>query len=278
MKRLFLFAAFDPQSVVGESLLLMLRSLSECGDVVFVADSPLPDAELAKVAPFVLHAASEHHAEYDFGSYKRGFAWACANLDMSAYDVLYMVNDSVFGPLAPLGGLLEKMESLGRDAFALVLNPSRRHPHLQSWFIGLRPAVFNAPWYASFLGGVRTLESKEAVCVEYEIGFTSLLAAQGVEYDALFTVSGRGIYNSVLKLSRRGLPFIKKASFVRHCGCLGRQIRIVLDSCSAPCREAVLSDAGRLWGRSFVADLLHGGPLAMAGRYLRYLKTKSTKQ
>ena len=46
MKRLFLFAAYEEAGVVGESLLWYLRSLSEVGDVVLVADSDIDSAEL----------------------------------------------------------------------------------------------------------------------------------------------------------------------------------------------------------------------------------------
>ena len=61
---------------------------------------------------------------------------------------------------------------------------------------------------------------------------------------------------------------------MRHCGCLGRQLRLVLDSCAPDVRDAVLSDASRLWGHEYVNELLQGGILNMAGRYLRYLKSK----
>ena len=274
MRRLFLLAAYDPQSIVGESLLLMLRTLSGFGDVVFVADSILPEDQLAKVSPYVLHAESERHGEYDFGSYKRAFIWCCRNLNLTSYDVMYLVNDSVFGPLSSPDFILGGMESLDCEAFSLVRNPNARHPHLQSWFIGLRPSVFLSPWFASFLGSVRPMENKESVCIEYEIGFTALLSFNGVTYDSLFKVRGRGIYNSVLKLNRIGIPFIKKASFTRHCGCLGHQLRLVLESCPSAVRDAVLSDASRLWGAEYVQTLLNGNFLTMIVRFLRYLRSK----
>ena len=273
-RRLFLTASYDPQSVVGDALLMMLHSLSEHGDIVFVADTDFPEAELSKVAPHVLHATACRHAEYDFGSYKRAFHWALSNLDLSSYDVVYLVNDSVFGPLSSLGELLLRMESSSKEAFSLVFNPSTSHPHMQSWFIGLRASVFLSSWFSCFLSSVRPLESKEAVCMEYETGLTRLLVSHGVVPGSIFRAGGRGIYNSVRKLNRAGLPFIKKASFVRHCGCLGRQLRLVLDSCAPDVRDAVLSDASRLWGHEYVNELLQGGILNMAGRYLRYLKSK----
>ena len=42
------------------------------------------------------------HSEYDFGSYKRAYNWAQENLDTAEYEFVYLVNDSVYGPLFDL--------------------------------------------------------------------------------------------------------------------------------------------------------------------------------
>ena len=144
MKRLFLFAFYDPQGVAGESVLRYLEALHALGDIVLAADCALKPVEAEKLAPLVVSYTASRHGEYDFGSYKRAFRQA----DLSGYDVVYLVNDSVVGPLAPLAPYLQRMEALGTDAFGLVLHPSRQERHLQSWFIGLKPVVFQAPCFA----------------------------------------------------------------------------------------------------------------------------------
>ena len=109
MKRLFLFAFYDPQGVVGESVLRYLEALRALGDIVLAADCALKLVEAEKLAPLVVSYTASRHGEYDFGSYKRAFQQA----DLSGYDVVYLVNDSVVGPLAPLEPLLQRMEALG---------------------------------------------------------------------------------------------------------------------------------------------------------------------
>ena len=219
MKRLFLFAFYDPQGVVGESALRYLEALRALGDIVLAADCALKPVEAEKLAPLVVsYTASRHvsytasrHGEYDFGSYKRAFRQA----DLSGYDVVYLVNDSVVGPLAPLEPLLQRMEALGTDAFGLALHPSRSERHLQSWFIGLKPAVFRASWFAEFLDGVEAVGRKEDVCIRYENGLARLLEAHSASYAGLWELPGKAIYNAVGRLSRQGFPFLKKSAFTR---------------------------------------------------------------
>ena len=82
MKRLFLFAFYDPQGVVGEAALRYLEALRDLGDVVLATDCDLQPGEADKLAPLVLSYQAARHGEYDFGSYKRAYLQA----DLSGYD------------------------------------------------------------------------------------------------------------------------------------------------------------------------------------------------
>ena len=77
-KRLFIFAGYDKDCIVDETLLHYLRSLSELGDIVFAMDNNLPDSEINKIKSIknILSATAVNHGEYDFGSYKIGFKYA----------------------------------------------------------------------------------------------------------------------------------------------------------------------------------------------------------
>lgn len=274
MKRLFLFAAYEEAGVVGESLLWYLKSLSKVGDVVLVADSDIEPVQLEPLGPYCLYAQAVRHEEYDFGSYKRAYAWANANLDLSSYDYVYMVNDSVYGPLYELEDYILKMEAMGVPAFSLVVNPHKRHPHMQSWFIGLDRSVFLQEWFASFLVSVKKEANKNDICVIYETGLTELVTEKGVPYKGLYEVSGKKIYNSVKDLYNAGLPFVKKAAFTRHNGSLGAQLKYVVDHLDADAQNAILADAKRVYGAEYVEGLLTSNTLTIAGRYLSYLFSK----
>ena len=169
---------------------------------------------------------------------------------------------------------LEKMEGLGTEAFGLVHNPHRRTPHLQSWFIGMTGLVYSSQWFSDFMYSVTAEDTKEDVCMKYENGFTELLSNHSVNTAALFYVGGKKIYNSVYKLYRKGLPFIKKAAFVRHNGCLGGKVNRILNRVDPRCRQAIVSDASRVYGENYMKVYLTENPFVLAGRYISYLFSK----
>ena len=264
MRRLFLFAAYVPDGRLHASLEYYLRALKACGDVILVADSELDAEANEKIGAYCIHVQALRHGEYDFGSYKRAYQWAGERL--SEYDVVYLVNDSVFGPLRELEPELSRMEALPCAAFCMVMNPHPKTPHMQSWFVGLRREVATSKWMAEFLGGVRQLESKSDICVVYETGLTELLKAHGVECAGLYEIKGKRIYNAPEAVFAAGVPFLKKSSFVRHGGSLGAQLKRVMDKLEMEAREAVMADVD--------PKLLSANPLKMVLRYLSYLRNK----
>ena len=222
VRRLFVFASYDKDSEVKETLLHYLKSLAVYGDISFCADCHMPKEPFSVLGDNLVRFQAARHGEYDFGSYKRAFL--SPELSPESYDFVYFLNDSVYGPFRDLGDYLLRMESLGTDAFGLVMNSRRSGPHLHSWFLGFKPAVFMSDWFRDFLQSVRKEDSKTDVCVKYEVGLSELLSARGVENRALFYVNRKKIYNAPFKLCRQGLPFVKKDSFKRHNGCLEGQL------------------------------------------------------
>jgi len=272
MKRLFLFAFYDPQGVVGEAVLRYLEALHVLGDTVLAGDCDLQPGEGNKFAPLVVSYTASRHGEYDFGSYKRAYQQA----DLSGYDVVYLVNDSVVGPLQPLEPYLQRMEALGTDAFGFALNPSRHGRHLQSWFIGLKPSVFRASWFSEFLAGVEAVGRKEDVCIRYENGLARLLEAHSATYAGLWELRGKAVYNAVGRLSRQRFPFLKRSAFTRHGGSLGAAVAKTLAKADPAMADAVISDLDRLYGEEYRRWYLSATPLHAFGRYLRYLSGKLT--
>lgn len=274
MRRLFLLAGYDRDDIIGPSLIFQCARLNELGDVVVCIDSNCSMEELIKLKPFSMHAEAERHREYDFGSYKRAWEWANGNLDITSYEFVYLVNDSVYGPLFDLEPGIREMEEGGTDAFALVMNPHKKRPHLQSWFLGMGKKVFLSDSFNRFLGSITALGSKEEVCIRYENGFTKMLSESGYTFRGLFSVRGKRIYNRPLELCRRGIPFIKKTSLTRHGGCLGRQVRKVMDRTDPSLRTAVVQDIDRLNGDGYYRWLTDGSSFTMFRRYYGYLQKK----
>lgn len=75
-KNCAVFAAYSADGTVSDYVIDYLRALKEIApNIVYVTDNPIPESEIAKLRPYINHLIARRHGEYDWGSYKRGFAW-----------------------------------------------------------------------------------------------------------------------------------------------------------------------------------------------------------
>lgn len=269
-KRLFLFATYDADGKIDASVVHYARAASHLGDVVMVMDSDADAKQLANVAPYTIHAAAMRHREYDFGSYKRAYIWAKENLNLADYDFVYLINDSVYGPMYDMAPVITELESRKLDAFGMVCNPNTRHPHIQSWFIGMRKSVFLSKWFDEFIQSVKQLDSKGMVTRLYEHRFSALVTEHGLKWDCKLTIKNRGAYNRVRYMYKNGVPFTKKMAFTRHSGRLGAQIAYVMRHADTHARDAVLENARRVWGAEYTRRLITRNPIKIAYRTIKH--------
>ena len=269
-KRLFLFAGYDKNGRIDASLTHYVHALKQLGDIVLCMDSDCSDLELNKISQYCLHTSGVRHGEYDFGSYKRAYIWAKENLKISDYDYIYLVNDSVYGPLYNLAPYFDKMESLPDDAFGLLKNPHKHHPHIQSWFVGLTPKVFKSRWFDKFMHSITKLKSKGEITREYEQGLSQLITNNGLSWSCLYIAPGRSVYNKIKKLYCDGMPFMKKVAFSRNHGALGKQIKYVLNRISPNTRDCILSSAQTTYGTEHVNWLLTNNPFKIVARQIHH--------
>ena len=225
MKRLVLFAGFDKDGVVDDYVLFYLRHLSELADIIYVADCEMSSTELAKLAPYTIHAVAARHGEYDFGSYKRGFIYAKQNALLSHYDELFLCNDSVY--LIDGEGLKNIVVQMERERESDVWGLFRHNEwqsggikeHLQSWFVALKKSVFLRKEFENFMLQVTQERDRNAIIERYEIGLSVLLRGLGFSLNAPFdsTLMDKVINfdvprSSPLILQARGFPFLKIAA------------------------------------------------------------------
>lgn len=269
-KRLFLFAGFNKSARVDDALIYYINALNKFGDVILVMDSDCPKSETDKIKKYTKYTSATRHGEYDFGSYKRAYIWANENLKISDYDYVYLVNDSVYGPLYSMTRYFDAMENMGHDAFGIVKNPNPKHPHIQSWFIGLNKNIFMTEWFDTFMKGITKLPSKGAITREYEQGLSKQISEHGFTWDCLYTVSGRGVYNKIKKLFNHGMPFMKKVAFSRNHGALGGQIKYVLNHVKPDLKSAIIKSATNEYGEKYIKWLLTSNPVKIVFRKTKH--------
>ena len=269
-KRLFLFAAYDKDGIIDESMVYYLRNLSMYGDIIVCMDNKFNKHEIKKLKMHPLSVFITRHKEYDFGSYKRAFKYARDHDLLKNYEYVYLVNDSVFGPMIGLSKLIHKMERVPKDAVGLVESKHKTHKFMESWFVRLSKKIFLSPWFDEFLSSVKKEPDKATITIKYEHGLTNLIQNHRCSWTGIYSVRGRKTYNRPKYLFNQGCPFVKKACFVRHCGALGNQIKYIFKHSDKDAVQCVMKSATRMYGEKNMKRFLTYNPLRILWRNIRY--------
>lgn len=213
-KRLFLFAGYDKDGIIDDTLVYYLDALSKLGDIVLVMDCEVKDVSKLKNIKNLLHFETLHHGEYDFGSYKRGFMWAFEKKILNKYDWLYLVNDSVYGPLFDVEPCLKELESRKADLIGLVDFFDKYTPkHVQSWFVGMSKKIATSSILYDFMQSIKQRKNKSEIVCKYEVGLSRMLLQNGFKMSTLFTQDGHDnhpVYDTPKTILENFIPFVKK--------------------------------------------------------------------
>lgn len=270
IKRLFLFAGFDKDCIIDDALIYYVKNLSKYGDVILCMDCDCKKKEIEKIKKHTIYTITKRHSEYDFGSYKRCFQYAYNKKILKNYDYLYLVNDSVFGPTINIKETLTKIESVRADAVGLIISKHKTHSFMESWFVKLNQKIFMSDWFYDFITNIQNEERKSAITIKYEHGLTKLIENNNCSWDGVYSVYGRNTYNRPKYLFKMACPFIKKASFIRHNGSLGKQIKYILNHCDQLSSKAIMNSANRLYGKQYMNWFLTNNPIKIFNRNLTY--------
>ena len=270
IKRLFLFAGYDQDGIIDDALVHYVSTLSQFGDVILCIDSDCNKNEIDKISKYTIHAMARRHGEYDFGSYKRGYQYARDNRLLDKYDVIYMLNDSVFGPMFDMTNIINKMDSNTSDAVGLVISKHKTHAFMESWFVRLNKSVFLSSWFDEFISNVQSEKYKYIITVKYEHGLTNLVHNNGCSWDGLYKFHGRFTYNNPKYLFKHGCPFIKRACFIRHNGDCGAQIKYIFKHSDKHIAQSILKTANRVYGEEYMNKFLTSNPIKIFIRKIKY--------
>ena len=272
-KRLFIFASYSKNNIIDKSVVSYVEYLSTIGDLIFYMDNDLNNKELSKIKSFTIFSKGKRHSEYDFGSYERGFIIAKDKNILKNYDWVYFVNDSVYWLFKPLLPILEDLESKKTDAIGISFNPHKKNFHIQTYFFGINKKIFLSDKFYKFITGYKNSD-KGLITYKFEIGFTRLLKENNFSWCYKYSLRGKSVYNSIRKLFNKNYPFLKKASFIRKHGGLGRQISYVLNKLNSKDMNIILNSAKLTYGNNYVDWLLNKNLLTYFYRNINHILYK----
>ena len=207
-KRLLIFAFHDRHKKIDTHVINYLRKIkSYFSEILFISDQLISKKETEKVNLFSKVIQIKHN-EKDFGSWKRGLS----KIDKNKFDEIYLLNDSVIGPIIDFKKIILKMDNIKSDFWGITSAGKKNLIHLQSYFLCFRKNCFNSIFFINFFKNVKFLKSKGELVQKYEIGLTQGLLESGFKMAQFSDHYEKDIFSSVVSydlFKKKKLPFIK---------------------------------------------------------------------
>jgi hypothetical protein len=194
--KIVLFMHWDSRGVVRQQLLDYMTDLKENGrTIVFVSNAKkLRPAGMAALQGICNAVIVRRNIGYDFGAWRDAIDYL--GLPRAETEEVIFANDSVFGPLIPLGDTLRRLNYNKADIWGLTESWQLRY-HLQSFFMAFGPVALRSEAFRKFWQSVRPVPVKSYIVHAYEVGVTQAMVKGGLRCAALWG------YESLIRLVNR---------------------------------------------------------------------------
>lgn len=172
MKNITIFAHYDPDNKIKESVIYYLEQLKVAGrEIIFVSTAQLNELEQQKISFFVDRIIIRENVGYDFHSYKAGIE---SIDDPASYDQLILCNDSCYGPIFSLADIFAKMNNEAVDFWGMT-SSNLLNFHLQSYFLVFNKSVLLSDGFVEFWRDLPICQERKDIIQNYEIALTQKL-------------------------------------------------------------------------------------------------------
>ena len=212
MKNLCLFAGFDRTNTIQDYVLYYIKSLAKFCDVYYLADCPMPEEELNKLAPYTKKTYAHRHNRYDFGSWAELIDKIGWN-EIEKQDNLILCNDSCYGPLFDLERIFNEMNQKDIDFWGMTGNNDLNY-HLQSYFLSFKKDILKDQSFHDFFSTIEKQESNMDVILKYEVELSQLLLRNNFKCQSYITIDRKKypanltLYPFIL-IKKCKMPFLK---------------------------------------------------------------------
>ena len=230
MKRICLFAGYNPLGIIPLYVVDYIKELSKYADIYYLSSTIVPEEQLSRIRPYVKNCWAIKHNKYDFGSHsemaKNYVGWE----EIEKYDELILTNDSCIC-VQSFKPVFEKMENKNLDAWSLTMTDElsiyrtymnseylkNKSLHsscfcLNSYFLVFRQNVFNNNAFREFLNNVKEEYSRMEVCINYEFRLTKILEDMNFRIGAFVDKMYQGVYiysDKAFLILKDGMPLLK---------------------------------------------------------------------
>lgn len=183
--RVAIFVHYDADGAVQPFVEPYLRALHAQGfSIVFVTNSGrLTDGAQALLREICAAVLIRRNIGYDFGAMRDGLEYA--NLPRENTEMLLIVNDSVYGPLGDMSGMVAAIDFERAEVWGATESYQNRY-HLQSFFIAVGRTALESKAWKAFWKSVRPVRAKLWVILNYEIGMTREMLKYGLRCASIY--------------------------------------------------------------------------------------------
>ena len=238
MKRLGVFVFYDPQGIVDDYVLYLLREMrSVCTELITVCNGKLTDEGKSRLLRYCGSVFCRENRGMDAGALKDFFTNLGSREYWSSFDELVWFNDTCYGPLIPMKDVFTEMEQrescdfwgITAHARSSARWPGRRNmgieEHLQSYFIAVKQPLLGDERFWRFWKDIVISDDFHETVANYELSLTPTFASWGYRYgvfcdtrsrdtnpDCVCNLTAEAMY---LLVSRYNCPFVKRKNFIR---------------------------------------------------------------
>jgi CDP-glycerol glycerophosphotransferase (TagB/SpsB family)/glycosyltransferase involved in cell wall biosynthesis len=243
-KRVCIFAGYDADGVVDDTLITYIVELSQYCDIFFMGDCEYQEGEIEKLAPYVQKSYSERHGQYDFGSYKKLMLDKLGWEELEKYDEVLLANDSVY-LLSSLGPVFDKMSqsdcsfwgvqatkgmaftathksqnlvrNVTQELTDELLESFEQTPYFDflvgSYFVAFRKNVIQDEGFRKIIESISFVNKKKLI-LDYEVGISRYLVGRSFKLatyvEELHSFHPVYTENLLYLISKKGFPFLKR--------------------------------------------------------------------
>lgn len=238
MRRLGVFVFYDPQGIVDDYVLYLLREMcSVCTEMITVCNGKLTDEGKSRLLRYSGSVFCRENRGMDAGALKDFFTNLGVREYWSSFDELVWFNDTCYGPLVPMAEVFREMERREPCDFWGITAHARSNAkwpgskntgigeHLQSYFIVVKQPLIADERFFRFWQDIPVSDNFNATVANYELSLTGTFASWGYRYGVFCDTRSRDTNpNCVCNLmaeamyllvSQYNCPFVKRKNFIR---------------------------------------------------------------
>lgn len=229
MKRIAIYAFYDPKGDVKEYVLYKLERLRAHVDEIIVIcngePSPTGRANLQRVADSV-HV--RENQGFDAWAYRHGILEIVGLEKLARYDELLLLNATVYAPIFPFSELFGKMDRMNVDFWGITAfnGPVADYIpgkgiipfHIQSYFTAIRRRLLSSQDFRDYWLTLPPLPDYFSAVLEHECRFTDHFVNRGYRAGVYSETAGLGAPNPPMDmmdvLLANRCPILKRRFFL----------------------------------------------------------------